>query len=134
MTIETFQNKVLKKNGLMAGEKLHPGDQVVLPVQTTVPRETREASRGEEHCLVMEATAYCMGMTTKSGEAVAPGLAAVDPSVIPMGSNLYVEGYGFVKAADSGGAIKGNKIDLFMESESDCLAFGRREVKVWIER
>ena len=57
---------------------------------------------------------------------------AVDSSVIPLGSKVYVEGYGVAIASDTGGAIKGNKIDLFMNSESECLQFGRRPVTVTI--
>ncbi|MDQ7861221.1 3D domain-containing protein [Peribacillus frigoritolerans] len=44
-------------------------------------------------------------------------IIAVDPSVIPMGSKVYVEGYGYAVAADKGGAIKGNRIDVFFSSK-----------------
>lgn len=57
---------------------------------------------------------------------------AVDPSVIPLGSKVHVEGYGYAIASDTGGAIKGNKIDLYMNSEAECIAFGRRTVTVTI--
>ena len=55
---------------------------------------------------------------------------AVDPSVIPLGSKVHVEGYGYAIASDTGGAIKGNKIDLYMNSEAECISFGRRTVTV----
>ncbi|MCI3197823.1 LysM peptidoglycan-binding domain-containing protein [Bacillus sp. HU-1818] len=55
---------------------------------------------------------------------------AVDPKVIPLGSKVYVEGYGEATAADTGGAIKGNKIDVFVPKTSDAHNWGVRTVKV----
>ena len=75
---------------------------------------------------------------TASGTKAQPGTVAVDPRVIPLGTELYIASidgspdYGFATAEDIGGAIKGNKIDLFMESSKDCNNFGRRSVKVYI--
>jgi len=93
----------------------------------------------------MEATAYTAGFgctgkhpddpwyrITASGREVEHGIVAVDRNVIPLGTQLYVENYGFALAADVGGAIRGYKIDLFMEDLSDALRFGRRNVYVWI--
>lgn len=57
---------------------------------------------------------------------------AVDPDVIPLGTKVYVEGYGMAVAADTGGAIQGNKIDIFLPSEEECIEFGRQTVKVSI--
>ncbi len=80
------------------------------------------------------ATAYsaATGRYTATGHRVRPGIVAVDPRVIPLGTRLYVEGYGFARALDVGSAIKGNRIDLFFESEADCRKWGRRRVKVYI--
>lgn len=75
---------------------------------------------------------------TASGLKAQPGTVAVDPSVIPLGTKLYIAStdgspdYGFATALDTGGAIKGNRIDLFMEDNADCLRFGIRQVKVYI--
>ena len=55
---------------------------------------------------------------------------AVDPNVIPLGSKVYVSGYGVAIAADTGGAIKGNIIDVFLNSYEECMNWGRREVTV----
>lgn len=60
------------------------------------------------------------------------GLVAVDPQVIPLGTRLYVEGYGYAIAADVGGGINGRQIDLCFDSHRDALFFGRRWVKVHI--
>lgn len=57
---------------------------------------------------------------------------AVDPSIIPLGSKVYVEGYGYAVAADKGGAIKGHKIDVFFSSTSDAYRWGVKKVKVRI--
>jgi len=58
------------------------------------------------------------------------GTIAVDPEVIPLGSRMWVEGYGYGRAEDVGGLIKGHKIDVFFETEKKCFEWGRRWVKV----
>ena len=88
----------------------------------------------------MEATAYTDDIAsqgkwvgqTATGMKPQVGVVAVDPKVIPLGTKLYVEGYGEAIAGDTGGAIKGNRIDLFMATRSECLEFGRQNIKVWI--
>jgi uncharacterized protein YabE (DUF348 family) len=57
---------------------------------------------------------------------------AVDPSVIPLGTKVYVEGYGYATASDTGGAIRGNKIDVFFPSKSQAYQWGTKRVKVKI--
>ena len=57
---------------------------------------------------------------------------AVDPSVIKLGTKVYVEGYGYAIAGDTGSAIKGNKIDVFMPTQSSALKWGRKTVKIKI--
>ena len=98
-----------------------------------------EPSSGRE--FYVSATAYtascagCSGITATGINLKAnPGLKviAVDPNVIPLGSKVWVEGYGHAIAGDTGGAIKGNKIDLFVPSRSAALSFGRKQVKVKI--
>ena len=87
--------------------------------------------------LSMEATAYAGDGITAMGTATVRNpngisTVAVDPSVIPLGSKLYIPGYGYAIASDTGGAIKGNRIDLFMNSEAECNQFGRRQITVYI--
>lgn len=89
--------------------------------------------------LEMVATAYtadCIGCTgyTATGYHAGHGIVAVDPRVIPLGSKLYIPGYGFAIAGDTGGAIVGNRIDLGFDSVADALQFGRRAVKVYTLR
>lgn len=60
-------------------------------------------------------------------------LIAVDPSVIPLGSEVYVEGYGYAIAGDTGGAIKGRKIDIFINSHGKAVQWGRKTVNVYVK-
>ncbi len=69
---------------------------------------------------------------TATGAIAARGVIAVDPSVIPLGTRVYVEGYGYATAADTGSAIKGNIIDVCMDTTADSMNWGRRSVKVYI--
>lgn len=87
------------------------------------------------------ACSRCCGKSTgvtASGMKAQYGVVAVDPRVIPLGTKLYIESsdgsytYGYSVAADTGGAIKGNRVDLFFPSHSDALQFGRRSVNVYI--
>ena len=69
---------------------------------------------------------------TATGIRAQFGVVAVDPRVIKLGTYVFVEGYGFALAADTGGAIKGNKIDLCFNSRRESLAWGRRPVRVHV--
>ncbi len=95
--------------------------------------------------LSMTATAFTAGFestgkrpgdkhygVTKSGLNVGKGVVAVDPRVIPLGTWLYVEGYGYSIAADTGSGVKGNSIDLYYESVDDAKSFGRKKIKVYV--
>ncbi|MEA1961068.1 MAG: 3D domain-containing protein [Bacillota bacterium] len=98
-------------------------------------------SRGGSRTITMLATAYCScykcnypyyGYPSYIGLPLAKGIIAVDPNVIPMGTKLYVEGYGEGIAADQGGAIKGNHIDLCFSNHQLALDWGMQNVKVTI--
>ncbi len=92
--------------------------------------------------LRMTCTAYGPGETDGNpwsgvlcymGLPVREGIVAVDPSVIPLGTHLYIEGYGYAVAADIGGAIKGNRIDLFLNVPNEALPrFGMRDLTVLV--
>lgn len=82
---------------------------------------------------VVEATAYTYtGDNTATGVPPREGLIAVDPKIIPLGSRVYVEGYGYAVAADTGGDIKGNRVDVFFPSLRQCLDWGRRPARVFV--
>ena len=85
----------------------------------------------------MRATEYGAGEpwlsnTTFTGIRVRRGLVAVDPTVIPLGSILYVEGYGYALAADTGSAIKGKRIDLYSQDAKEVALFGIQSRRVWV--
>ena len=89
----------------------------------------------EPETIILEATAYTWtGCRTATGTWPSRGTIATDPRVIPTGSKLWVEGYGEAVAADTGGAIQGHRVDLYMDTEHECLQWGRRKVEVQIRR
>lgn len=114
-----------------------------------------EAPTEYKEVIEVKATAYCLckkccGKSednpgygiTRSGLKIVPGtgmkVIAVDPNVIPLGSKVYVEGvngvktYGYAVAADTGSAIKNNKIDLYMDSHEETIKWGIRNMKVYV--
>ncbi|WP_286197915.1 G5 and 3D domain-containing protein [Bacillus sp. ISL-34] len=115
---------------------------VTVGTRTTVAQASRgvtnvSSSSGKE--IYVSSTAYtasckgCSGVTSTGVDLKSnPGakIIAVDPSVIPMGSKVYVDGYGYAVAADKGGAIKGNRIDVFFSSKNDAYRWGVKRVKV----
>lgn len=101
----------------------------------------KKQAKVEGRTLSVEATAYtayCTGCsgTTATGVNLAENpnakVVAVDPNVIPLGTKVYVEGYGYAVAADTGGAINGNKIDVHVSSKAQAESWGRRTVEVTI--
>ena len=109
-------------------------------IQQAPSRGTSSAVAGKT--ITMEATAYNWDCATCDGRGLTStgynlkanpdGVIAVDPRVIPLGTKVYVEGYGYAVARDTGGAIKGNRIDVHMRSISAARQFGRQSVKVTI--
>ncbi len=87
---------------------------------------------GEGRQITVTAYAYCIHGRTASGTATNYGTIAVDPGVIPMGSKIYVPGYGWGVASDTGGSIQGSKIDIWYPSTSDCLQWGVRNVTITV--
>lgn len=137
--------RVLKHNGEIVSKELVGEEVTKEPVNKVIEYGTIAAvrtSRGGEvrskRVIECKATAYCLKGRTATGRTTQRGVVAVDPSVIPLGSKLYIETsngsyvYGYAVAADTGGSIKGNKVDLYMETRTECLNFGVRNVKVYI--
>jgi uncharacterized protein YabE (DUF348 family) len=111
------------------------------PRLISVGTQVLVASRGQfagKEVLYMVATAYspfcCRGVDdiTATGVHAGYGVVAVDPAVIPLGSRLYIEGYGYALAGDTGSRIKGLRIDLGYDTRRQALQFGRRSVRVYI--
>jgi len=108
---------------------------------TQTKEASKSASAPEGKTLTMTATAYtaecegCTGITytgVNLNENREAKVIAVDPNVIPLGTEVYVEGYGHATAADIGGAIKGNKIDIHLPTTEEALSWGVRTVNVTI--
>jgi peptidoglycan DL-endopeptidase CwlO len=88
------------------------------------------AVAGGSRLLTVEATGYSMQGHTASGIPVGPGVVAVDPAVIPIGTRLAIPGYGEGIAADTGSAITGARVDLWFSTQADARAWGRRSVTI----
>lgn len=100
-------------------------------------RRAEPVSSRNMRAMLMHASAYSAydpgnSSYTATGSLLKRGLVAVDPRVIPLGTRLYIPGYGMAVADDTGGAIKGNRIDLAFDSHGEALQFGRREITVYI--
>ena len=144
-------------NGELNSTQIVEEEVVIESVPKIVEKGTKDmiiTSRGNtsyRKAITMTATAYDLSFQstgknpgdkhyglTALGTKARPGVVAVDPRVIPLGTKLYIQSldgskdYGFAIAEDTGGAIKGNKIDLFFETASEVYNFGRRKVKVYI--
>jgi len=132
-------NEVLEKQKFKEVILSEPRHQIVY-----VGRGYMLASRGSfagKPYLDMIATAYDPGVKscgryangyTSLGLKAGYGVVAVDPSVIPLGKRLYIEGYGYAIAGDVGSAIKGLKIDLGFDTYREAMNFGVRRVRVYI--
>jgi uncharacterized protein YabE (DUF348 family) len=88
------------------------------------------------HMMATAYTAGCYGCSgiTSTGLHAGHGVVAVDPNVIPLGTKLYVPGYGPAIAGDTGGDIRGKRIDLGFNSLAEAMRFGRREITVYVLR
>lgn len=102
------------------------------------PQQSQSQSQSQSQApqgrvIQMQSTAYThTGNPTATGVMPSVGMIAVDPNVIPLGTRVHVSGYGNAIATDTGGAIKGNIIDVFMNSSGECCNWGRRSVTVTI--
>lgn len=141
--------EVVKENGevvskTLVGEKVitEPVNKVVAVgtkvVTASVSRNNSSAPSGGTEFYVT-ATAYtpycagCSGITATGINLKAnPGmkLIAVDSSVIPLGTKVWVEGYGYAIAGDTGGSIKGNKIDVLFSTKEEAYSWGRKKVRI----
>lgn len=106
----------------------------------------RQVARGGESlrftkAVEVSSTAYCpcakccgkyANGYTHTGLPAKKGVIAVDPSVIPLGTRVYVDGYGYAVAADTGSAIKGTRIDVCFDTHEEALKWGMKKVKVFL--
>ncbi|MBD0337855.1 MAG: hypothetical protein ICV67_01025 [Thermoleophilia bacterium] len=97
---------------------------------TPAPEATPVAAAGST--LTVVATAYALPGRTATGLPVGIGVVAVDPSVIPLGTRMTIPGYGEGVAADTGAAVRGAKIDVWVPTHEQALAWGTRTVTITI--
>lgn len=152
----TFKN--VYENGDLVSRQLYAEEVISEPLSEVLEEGMDKflvTSRGMpfryKEVITMKATAYDLSYEscgkypgdpaygiTYSGTQARAGVVAVDPRVIALGSKLYVESldssqdYGFSSAEDTGSAIKGNRIDLFIENRSQALRYGVRYVRVYV--
>ena len=136
-TVNFKDGKPVSKT-LVSTKKVDPVDELVLMGKEGFVTSRHQFTRSR--VMIMNASAYDPSPQTipgtrgrcANGMKAGFGVVAVDPRVIPLGSTLYIEGYGLAMAADTGGAIKGNRIDLCYNARSTALRFGRRQVRVHV--
>lgn len=88
--------------------------------------------KGAGRQITVQSTAYCLRGFTARGTQVRYGTVAVDPRIIPLGSKIYIPGYGWGQALDTGGAIRGNIIDIWLPSLGQCYQWGNRSVTITV--
>ncbi|NLY09068.1 MAG: hypothetical protein GXZ11_04110 [Tissierellia bacterium] len=157
--LERITTESIYYNGRLMESRIISSEVIEATVGSVIERGIKEAPVVEtatgplryKSVIVMEATAYDNSYAscgkhpgdpyygiTASGTVAGPGTVAVDPKVIPLGTKLYVESmdekptYGYATATDTGGAIVGNRIDLWKTSNAEAMEFGRRNVKVYV--
>ncbi len=133
----TMADGAVIERQLLSEALLQPPQDRIMQVGTRRMFATRGEFAGKE-IVHMEATAYApwhgrgVDGTTAIGLRAGYGVVAVDPRVIPLRSRLFIEGYGRAVAGDTGGAIKGHRIDLGFNTAKEAYRFGRRPVRVYI--
>ncbi|MCL5985154.1 MAG: 3D domain-containing protein [Actinobacteria bacterium] len=138
---ERLDKEYAEKKELLATIKIEKAD---LIEQAKAIRDRMTQIQKESNLILVDeldmvATAYYAGGGGINGDGITAtglratyGIAAVDPKVIPLGTKLFIPGYGPALAADTGGWIKGNRIDLVFNSLEESYRWGRRSVKVYI--
>jgi 3D (Asp-Asp-Asp) domain-containing protein len=106
-----------------------PQASAAAPAARTAPAQPVAAPGAQ---LTVVATAYALPGTTAIGLPVGPGVVAVDPSVIPLGTRMLIPGYGEGIAADIGGAIVGNRIDVWVPTEAEAVDWGFRTLVITV--
>lgn len=145
-----YDGNLVKKSLVEENTTKQPEDKIILkgtkvkskPTSTQAVKATQVETSSKSDSsstnslgrkMVVQATAYSGDGITATGTVPKWGTIAVDPSVIPYGTKVYIPQFNkYFIAEDCGGAIKGNKIDIFMNSESECVNWGRRTIDIYI--
>ena len=127
--------KVTYVDGVESSRSEISRETLTAAVDKVVANGTRINFDGQSYSrkLVVKAYAYTGGGTTAMGTRARVGEIAVDPGVIPLGSEVYIEGVGARRAEDTGGNIVGNTIDIYMGTNAECISWGARYVTIYIK-
>lgn len=131
-----FENGQQVSSEVVSEKTVEPPIPQIIKVGTRDTIQTSRGARRFRNVRVMEASAYTpdngsgSGITA-SGIPARRGVIAVDPRVIPLGTRVFIPGYGMALAADTGGDIIGDRIDVCVESTAEAWSYGRRAVKVY---
>jgi len=130
----SYEFKSPKNEVIIQNSKPVPKKKVVIPNTQPAVEESPVLDQGNiSKTLIVVSTAYTFtGNNTATGVEPREGIIAVDPNVIAMGSKVYVEGYGYAIAADTGGDIRGNRIDVFFSTLRQCINWGRKPVHIYV--
>lgn len=127
---DIFDKRVTEEIGRVEIEQAEPA---IVHKGMSRSIKTPQGYKRYSKLLTCEATAYThTGNPTATGIMPYVGVVAVDPRYIPLGTKMYIPGYGVAVAADTGGAIVRNIIDVFFNTERECINWGRRNVQVYI--
>lgn len=125
-------------NGKKTTTKKKVKEWIVEAHDNTLRLGTSATGHSGEYVVVRTFVANCTAYSARKGahgaigEPVHRGTCAVDPAFVPYRTTMWIEGYGFAYANDCGGAVKGNVVDLFMDSYSDCVQWGRRNKTAYV--
>ena len=136
--IKRFQESVgLEADGVCGLQTYAALENVGYNISDTSWNESIEETPTLGRSIYVEATAYSpfdpgLGSYTARGNVVRRGIIAVDPYFIPLGTRVYIPGYGEAIADDTGGAIRGNRIDIAFDTYEEAMHFGRQYMEIYI--
>ncbi len=126
------KDEAVNKKPVIEDNSLTPTKPVI--TESTKTNSAKPETKSEEDdFLEFQATAYCLKGRTASGEYVRPGIIAADPRVLPLGTIVHIKAgrhTGTYKVADTGGLIKGRKVDIYFPTRKEAIQFGRQRVMV----
>ena len=128
--------EILRRNQEETKLRINKLKEKQVQIEKKFQKEISRSMSRDSYTLTCKLTAYSGGQLTKIGTNARVGVVAVDPNVIPLRSKIHIEGLGYFIAEDTGGDIKGNWVDIFMNSRSEALDFGvkkDKEVTVYVK-
>ena len=129
---DDFAQGLMVSTALVQDTTLQPAERVVRIGSKVAPALLPfDPTVNYQQAIAGSATSYCLTGGTATGTLAGPGSIAVDPTVIKLGSHLYVPGYGYGYAVDTGGAIKGTLIDVWLTCDA-AIQWGRRQVTIYV--